>query len=97
YRLSDHEIGGRALEDVDLLRDVVRIKKAFYNRSTANYDRCLDGGLVLLPGEPRLGLLRRDYEDMIHAGMFSAQPPTFDQIEERLMALQAAVNRAFSP
>lgn len=95
YRLSDHEIGRRAVLDVELLQDVVRIKKAFYNRSTANYDRCLDGGLLLLPDQQRLELLRRDYEDMIEAGMFSAAPPTFEEIANRLTTLQAEINENF--
>lgn len=94
YMLADHEIGRSAIGDIDLLADVVRVKKAFWNHHTANYDQCLAGELRVLPDEPLLSLLKRDYEQMITAGMFSSLPPSFDDITERLVRLEEEINKA---
>ncbi len=41
--LADLVIGHEALADRDLLVDVIKHKKVFYNASYANYDACLEG------------------------------------------------------
>lgn len=96
YMLADHEIGRSAIGDTDLLADVVRVKKAFWNHGTANYDQCLAGGLRILPDEPLLGLLEKDYEEMITAGMFSSPPPSFEDMTERLIRLEAEINETMT-
>ena len=47
-QLSQIAIGTNALGERDLLVDVVKIKKAFYSRSTCEYDKCLSGEFRLV-------------------------------------------------
>lgn len=91
--LAEHEIGRRAVFDRELLADVVRHKKVFYNASYANYDDCLGGKLRLLPDGAALIALQSDFERMIDAGMFVGEPPTFADIIERLRLLEGEINR----
>ncbi|QZA18765.1 nucleotidyl transferase AbiEii/AbiGii toxin family protein [Mycobacterium malmoense] len=89
--LAEHEIGRAALLDVELLRDVVRVKERFFRSSTTQYDRCLSGEAKLLPGEAGLSLLRADYQKMLDAEMLD-DPLPFDELVERVRALQDAIN-----
>ncbi len=90
--LADLDHGQAALANRDLLADVVRHKKVFYNNGFANYDACLAGQLRLLPGEDVLPALRADFQRMIDAGMFIGDAPAFDVVVERLRALEAMIN-----
>ncbi len=91
--LADLEIGQLALAKRDLLADVVKHKKVFYNASYANYDACLNGQLRLLPDEKVLNALRDDFQLMIDAGMFIGERPSFSIIIDRLRVLEAAINQ----
>ena len=90
--LADLEHGQSALANRDLLADVVKHKKVFYNTSYANYDACLAGQLRLLPDKSVLAALGADFQRMIDAGMFIGDAPAFDAIIERLRALEATIN-----
>ena len=59
--LADHAVGRAALSDRALLADVVRHKKVFFHAGNANYDRCLDGHLRLVPDDDQLPALQSDY------------------------------------
>ena len=91
-RLADNEVGHQALQDTNLLRDVLRIKETFYRSSFSNYDRCLTGGLRLIPDAPLLDALRRDYQAMLAAQMFYGKTLPFDDIVARLKTLEKAIN-----
>jgi hypothetical protein len=90
--LADLSHGDAALASRDLLADVVKHKKVFYNTGYANYDACLAGQLRLLPDDAALAGLRQDFQRMIGAGMFIGQPPAFDTVIDRLRTLEAAIN-----
>ncbi len=90
--LADLVIGHDALADRDLLADVIKHKKVFYNASYANYDACLVGQLRLLPNEKVMSALREDFQLMIDAGMFIENPPSFDAIINRLRTLEVSIN-----
>ena len=75
--LVDMDIGQAALENRDLLVDVVKLKKVFYHASYAKYDACLFGQLRLLPDDVVLVSLAQDFQHMIDAGMFIGAPPSF--------------------
>lgn len=94
--LADHEIDRQAVEDMGLLRDVVRLKATFYRSSHSHYERCTAGGLRLVPPEPLLGALRRDYQAMRDAQMFYGESWAFEAIIERLQALEDEINRRVS-
>lgn len=96
-RLADHEVGQQAMGDSELLRDVLRIKETFYRSGFSHYDRCLAGGLRLIPDEPLLDALRQDYQAMLAAQMFYGDTLTFESIVERLRRLEAEVNQKMFP
>jgi hypothetical protein len=91
-RLAQSDIGTRALADRDLLANVVKVKKVFFNSSTADYDACLSGGLRLVPTGESMAALERDYSDMCDAGMILGDPPTFQAIMTRLTKLGQMMN-----
>lgn len=93
-RLADHEAGQKALQDTELLGDVLRIKETFYRSGFSNYDRCATGGLRLVPDAPLLEALRQDYQAMLAAQMFYGETQSFEEIVERLQALESTINRA---
>ena len=92
-RLADHEIGRKALADVDLLHDVLHIKETFYRSGFSRYERCLSGQWCLVPSGELLDALRQDYRAMQNAQMFYGASSSFEQIVERLSALQQEINR----
>lgn len=92
-RLADHEVGKRALQDTELLHDVLRIKETFYRSSFSHYDRCATGGLRLIPDAPLLDALRQDYQAMLAAQMFYGETASFEKIVERLQALESTINK----
>ena len=59
--LSRGTIGKNALSQRNLLEEVVRHKTAFFNASYAHYHLCLNKSLTLMPQEPLLSNLRKDY------------------------------------
>jgi len=93
--LADHAIGVDALDDRQLLADVVKVKDAFYRRKTSDYGACLAGGMRLLPDDEGIHALTVDYEQMIEAGMFSTTPPQFGAVVERLELLENEINHGF--
>nr|WP_243646476.1 nucleotidyl transferase AbiEii/AbiGii toxin family protein [Tepidimonas ignava] len=96
-RLADHEVGQQALQDTDLLRDVLRIKETFYRSGFSHYDQCTTGGLQLIPDKPLLDALRQDYQAMLAAQMFYGDTLAFETIVERLRQLEAEINQKVLP
>lgn len=92
--LADGPIGKDAIGQRALLEDVVKHKKVFFSSGGANYDACLSNRLRLVPDGALLDALRLDYRAMRKAGMFYREPPSFDDILERLRQLEATVNAA---
>ena len=91
--LVRHDIGKAALADRELLRDVVRHKKVFFNSDYANYDCCLDGRLRLVPDPDQLPGLQSDYNQMRRAGIVGIEAPDFDALMGRIRDLEVDVNR----
>lgn len=92
-RLSDHDIGSQAIDDFELLKDVLRIKETFFRSGHSHYDLCLTGGLKLIPPAPLLNALRQDYQAMLSAQMFYGEILPFERIVERLRALEQQINQ----
>lgn len=93
YRLSQLDHGEQALADRELLADVIRHKKVFFDTRDANYGACLARGLRLVPDRTAAEELRRDYEAMIDAGMFLGDPPPFEEVLTRLGELERRINK----
>ncbi len=95
--LAAHPVGRAALADRALLADVVRHKTVFFHTSNANYDRCLDGRLRLVPDDDQLPTLQSDYNAMRAARIVGDEAPEFDALIERIRALETEANLASLP
>jgi len=90
--LADHDIGESALVDLELLKDVIQVKKIFYRSTYSQYDDCTSGKFCLVPTETLRDLLRSDYSNMIRDGMFEEAPMPFESVMGRIAALEKMVN-----
>lgn len=80
-----------ALEQANLLKDVVEFKQKFYPRTWAKYDECLIGKLKLTPPDYRVSGLSADYKQM--RTMIFGDYPEFNEILSILHKLEDEVNR----
>ena len=88
--LADSDVKDRSLSDQELLARVVEHKKHFYPRRWARYDLAVPGTLRVIPSDIWIDSLRRDYDRM--QVMFFGSAPTFDDIADRLSALDTEIN-----
>lgn len=91
--LADHSIGQKALLNRHLLQEVVNHKKVFFDASYARYDDCLSGKFRLLPNTEQLKELQQDYQQMVMAGMFYQDPPSFTEILLKLKNIEHQINK----
>ena len=82
--------GAEALDDLELLAQVVRHKKIFYPAAWARYDLAVPGELKLMPHETRLASLRQDYRGM--AVMLFGDPPKFETLVAILADAEQRIN-----
>ena len=95
--LTAHPVGRDALADRALLEDVVRHKKVFFHAGNANYDRCLDGRLRLVPDDDQIPALQSDYDAMRAARIIGDNAPQFGALIEDIRILEDQVNRNSPP
>ncbi len=88
---SDKKLKRTALENLELLADVVLFKKKFYPRNWANYDAAKPGTLELVPPNHVLDAIRTDYVAM--QDMIFGRRPTFEEIIASLRDLETEINR----
>ena len=87
------EVGGSAIEKKELLADVVKLKKVFYNAAGANYDFCLENKFKLIPSKDTLSALKNDYQKMIAENMFyDDRFLSFDEIINTMQKLENYLN-----
>lgn len=91
--LALHDKGKQSMLDRDLLFDVVKYKKYFYNSSYANYDACLKWQFRLVPEKRLLEVLNKDFEQMLRSGMFYGKPPVFADVIKTVGELEQLLNR----
>ncbi|MCF6287143.1 MAG: nucleotidyl transferase AbiEii/AbiGii toxin family protein [Candidatus Hydrogenedentes bacterium] len=92
--IGQAESGANAISNRALLEDVVTHKQLFFNASYAHYNACLTGKFQLVPNNPLLSDLKRDYKQMHNAGMFDIEPPAFTEIVELLSEFEDRINGA---
>ena len=92
--LYEHEKSKDAIADHELLADVIKYKKLFYNASYAHYDACLTGGLRLVPQGDLKKALESDFKSMVQAGMFYGEPLSFQKILSRLTEVEQLLNQS---
>lgn len=90
YRMTLLPIRERALERIDLLKEVADFKTRFYRCPWARYEEAKPGSLRLLPPSYHEKELRKDYAAM--AEMLFGDIPSLDNIIEGLGGLEAAIN-----
>ncbi len=90
FALGRSEVRDSALDDLELLEQVVDHKLRFYYAAWARYDLAVSGTLALVPAQERLAELRRDYQAM--SVMFFDDPPPFGDILAGLETLEANIN-----
>tara|TARA_B110000196_G_scaffold70119_1_gene59921 strand:- start:776 stop:1756 length:981 start_codon:yes stop_codon:yes gene_type:complete len=90
YRLIEAGFAASALEQGDLLAEVVTFKQKFYPSGWANYDSATFSDLKLQPSVHHTGVLRIDYEQMQE--MLFGDKPSFDDILAALIKLESEVH-----
>ncbi|OTG71062.1 nucleotidyl transferase AbiEii/AbiGii toxin family protein [Acinetobacter terrestris] len=88
----NHSIGQKAINNIDLLNDVVALKSTFFNASYAHYDQCLKGGVLLTPNQNSIALLAYDFDKMRDAKMLYNSTMTFDEMMSSVKEIEAKVN-----
>ena len=88
--MADSPIYKRALENISLLKTVAEHKTLFFKANWAHYEEATPSGLRLLPREDQMSALKNDYRQMQQ--MFFEEPPTFDQIIEKLRGIEKQIN-----
>ena len=88
--LIDHEIGTRAMEQIDLLPIVAAEKESYYPAKVANYPAAARGRLKLAPPDEHLAVIRRDYQAMAEM-FYGPERLTLDEIVARLADLERRV------
>lgn len=83
-RLKDDKLS------LDLLDQVIRFKKIYFAANWAHYDTAVPGSLRIVPHELLQAILRKDYQEMQE--MFPTKPLSFEEILERLGALEVRIN-----
>ena len=80
----------QALEDTELLRQVVDFKRKFYPRAWGRYDLASPGTIQLMPAEHSHTPLLNDYGRM--KLMIYGSYPAWDEILAGLESLEASIN-----
>jgi len=84
-------IYNKATQNIDLLIKVAEHKALFFKDKKARYDLAKPGSLRLMPLEEHLVQLNDDYRQMKE--MFFEDPPSFDNILEKLKTAEKEINR----
>ncbi|MEX0750232.1 MAG: nucleotidyl transferase AbiEii/AbiGii toxin family protein [Dehalococcoidia bacterium] len=88
--LWSHPLAGRAVENREMLRSVVRHKQMFFPSGWASYDTAQSPTMRLVPPKRRLRELETDYLAMQE--MFLKAPPGFALVVEELQRAEIAIN-----
>jgi predicted nucleotidyltransferase component of viral defense system len=90
FKMGRSGIKDQALENLNLLDEVVSFKKRFYPRGWARYGEARRGTLRLYPAEHNLAALKKDYLEM--ANMIFGDIPAWEEILECLRQLENEIN-----
>jgi hypothetical protein len=90
YRMIQSPVRQKALENIDLLKQVATFKKKFYPRSWAKYDDATPNSLKLIPPEMRRVQLAQDYRRM--QLMLFGPIPSFEDIMHGLTEFESELH-----
>lgn len=91
YRMAKLGVLDRALQDPDLLDQVVTFKAKFYPQKWAHYELAKLGTLHLAPPTYNVKPLQRDYAAM--AGMIYGERPEFEELMAEITKIEQLLNR----
>ena len=91
FAMVDTPIYEKSLKKIALLKDVSEHKSLFFKANWAHYEEAKPGSLRLMPRDEQVGQLKTDYRKMQE--MFFEDPPSFDQIIERLREIEKQINK----
>lgn len=92
YMLSHSTHLEEALQDTQILQDVIRNKDLMFSSSWSNYQKIVEGGINLLPADHRKADTIRDYQNM--QVMFFSKNPTFEKMMTRVAEVETLINQA---
>ncbi|MCP3850213.1 MAG: nucleotidyl transferase AbiEii/AbiGii toxin family protein [Gammaproteobacteria bacterium] len=88
--MAQSSVKQEALADLELLTSVVNFKQRFYPRGWARYEDARPGSFKLVPQDHVLITTEKDYQNM--KNMIYGKYPSFTELLERLVALEAEIN-----
>ncbi|MDR2834134.1 MAG: nucleotidyl transferase AbiEii/AbiGii toxin family protein [Streptococcaceae bacterium] len=91
FMLSQTKIKEEALNDLQLLADVVAFNQQFYPINSAKFDEAVPGTIKLMPTSEQLLGLRKDYDDM--SEMFFGTPIPFDLMMVGIKELEEEIHQ----
>ncbi|OQK17374.1 hypothetical protein AU255_05695 [Methyloprofundus sedimenti] len=91
YRMLGTEIEQVALENIELLEDVVKFKKRFYYSAWANYDLAVLSTIRLVPEDKVMASLKADYADMRE--MIFGDYPSLEVIMTAISVFETRLNQ----
>jgi len=95
-QLSVGDVGASAINDKELLNDVILQKNVLYYSGFADYEACSEGALKIVPDGTLAKSLSDDFERMKDDGMFWEAPGTFANVLEKISKIESQINRKFA-
>ena len=90
YKMIGTKIEDDSITNLSLLEQVVRFKKKFFYSASAKYDLAKPGTINLVPDDPVIDKLSRDYEQMRE--MIFGEYPDFNLIINTIKEFQEKLN-----
>lgn len=93
YMLAQTTAGQGAIQDLDLLADVVKHKMTFYRRAADRYDLAVPASIRLVPDTETLDALRKEYSEMAEIMIFG-EAPDFEAVIEALSGIENTLHNS---
>ena len=90
-KLYHSEYGQMAINDLELLADVVRLKSTFYKDNKANYENATPSSIRIVPTLELNDSFKTDYEDMAKS-MIVGDAPSYEELIGVLKSLRLSNN-----
>ena len=90
YMMGKSNVKTCALNNINLLEEIVNFKIRFYPRGWANYENAFPGTIRLLPAEHNSEILAKDYHEM--QKMLFGDIPSWDVILSEIEILENEIN-----
>ena len=88
--LDNNHLTQEALQDIQLLEDVVKNKSIYFPAKWANYEEAAIGTLRLYPNKAFISQLKQDHSKMLD--MFFGDVPNFEETMENIKRIEQVIN-----